>query len=302
MPTPTPTEVRRKFNFIIEHPKAGWLAGSRRERLRVAPVSTLAKAFVRRAIFLLVRLHLFPTVIRAKTFLGTVYAPVWGALPLIETGFNGGEGEDTKLTKFIIDTVKPGDIFIDGGANYGWYSLLANALGSKVLAIEPTKKTFEVLSKNAEGKNIAAYQAALWSSVGEMEFHDLGFEKNVSNTLDPTKNMSEEEQKRKTTTYKVRTLGLDDLPVADFIKLDCEGVEYEILSTAKRALESKPILAVELLDVARKSGVAERTVELLKGKGYVGYYIDENFRLAPLKNKGEAPVVNAIFLPAEIAV
>ena len=156
MPTPTPAEVREKFNFIIEHPKAGWLAGSRRERLRVAPVSTLAKAFVRRVIFLLVRLHLFPTVIQAKTFLGTAYAPVWGALPLIETGFNGGEGEDIKLTKFIIDTVKPGDIFIDGGANYGWYSLLANALGAKVLAIEPTKKTFEVLLKNAEGKDITA--------------------------------------------------------------------------------------------------------------------------------------------------
>ena len=57
MPTPTPTEVRRKFNFIIEHPKAGWLAGSRRERLRAAPVSTLAKAVVRRIIFLLVKLR-----------------------------------------------------------------------------------------------------------------------------------------------------------------------------------------------------------------------------------------------------
>lgn len=292
----TPAETVKAFNDIFEHPRKGWLTKNRKERLKATPVSTLAKALLRRIIFFLVKLRLFPTVIPAKTLCGTVYAPIWGALPLIEKGFNGTEIEDVKLTKFIVDTLKPGQIFVDGGAYYGWYSILADALGAKVYSFEPTNKIFEILSKNAKGKNITPYRAALWSSRGEMEFHDFGSENNVSNTLNPARSIPEK-SKLRNTIYKVKTISLDDIPRADFIKLDCEGVEYEILSAAKKALEHKPILAVEFLDITRKSGEAEKTVNLLKNKGYRGYYVSDDFKLAPLEEKEEAPMVNAIFLP-----
>jgi FkbM family methyltransferase len=247
---------------------------------------------------LLVRLHLAPIAIKAKTFYGeTAYAPIWGALPLIEKGFY--PGEDLKLTKYIADTLKPGQVFIDGGANYGWYSLLANALGAKVYSFEPTNKVFKLLAKNAEGKNITATHAALWSSVGEMQFNDFGDENNVANTLvDDAKRISRvDEYKNQTKTYMVPTATLDSIPKADFIKLDCEGVEYEILSAVKHALDHKPILAVEILDISRKNGMGKKVVDLLAEKGYDGHYITDDFKLAPLSEKGEAAMVNAIFLP-----
>ena len=292
-----PAETVQRFNEIIAHPKRGWLAADREGRLKEAPVTTIIKGLVRHTIFFLAKIHLLPTVVRGKTFFeAKVEGPVWGVLSLEKKGFH--TGEDLKLTKFIVDNLKPGQVFIDAGANYGWYSVLAAALGAKVYAFEPTRKVYKSLAKNAEGKNITPYQKAVWSSNGEMSFNDFGDEHSVSNTLvsDPKRNNSVNEWRSSTSAYTVPTVSLDDIPKADFIKLDCEGVEYEILSATKKALEHKPILAVELLDVTRKNGIAQKIIDLLAQKGYRGYYITSDFKLEPIEQKPEAPMVNAIFL------
>lgn len=292
----TPAETVAALNNIIQHPKRGWMAADRKGRLKEAPFSTLGKAFIRRVVFLLAKLHLFPKVIRVKTFWGEkVYASVWSGLALVSPGFH--TGEDLKLTKFIVDTLKPGDVFVDGGASYGWYALVANALGAKAYAFEPTNKMYQILAKNAEGRNITAYHAALWSSKGIKNFNDFGDEKYATNTLIPERIVRVEEYKTNKKSYTVQTLTLDDIPKADFIKLDCEGVEYEILSGAKTALDHKPILAVEILEISRENGMGDKVVNFLAQKGYRGYYITNDFKLAPLAEKGEADMVNAIFLP-----
>jgi len=292
----TPAEVVNKFNYIIGHFKKEWLAETRKERLKVAPFSTLSKAVIRRVWFLLAKLHFVPSVIRVKTFFGDrVYASVWSGLTLVGPGFH--TGEDLKLTKFIVDTLKPGDVFVDGGASYGWYALVANALGAKAYAFEPTNKMYQILAKNAEGRNITAYHAALWSSAGQMEFNDFGDERYAGNALYADPERLRWAGKGKKSKYPVRTLTLDDIPRADFIKLDCEEVEYEILTGAKKALEHKPILAVEILDTSRKNGMGDKVVNFLAQKGYKGFYITNDFKLAPLEEKGEAPMINAIFLP-----
>lgn len=287
-----PAEVINALNDITEHSKRVWLAEGTRGRIKAAPFSILGKEVIKKLLRVGLKLGLVPSVIRAKTFYGAeVRAPLWSALPLKAKGFHSGE--DLKLTKFISDTLKPGDVFIDGGANYGWYSLLASALGAKVYAVEPTPKVFDILVKNAEGKNITAYPVALWSSAGEMTFNDLGKGNDVINTLlDP----SRFGWKGRVTTYTVKTIILDDLPRADFIKLDCEGAEYEILKGTKKALDNRPILVVELAASARESGVWGKIVDMLAEKGYKSYYIGDDYKLAPLAEEGgKAAVVNAVF-------
>jgi predicted RNA methylase len=52
---------------------------------------------------------------------------------------------------FVVDTLGPGDIFIDVGANIGYYSILASKLigvNGRVFAVEPIPSTAGVLRFN----------------------------------------------------------------------------------------------------------------------------------------------------------
>ena len=56
------------------------------------------------------------------------------------------EPEETALFKKLL---KPGDVFVDVGANIGYYTLLAVRMGaSQVYSFEPQASTYELLSKN----------------------------------------------------------------------------------------------------------------------------------------------------------
>ena len=49
---------------------------------------------------------------------------------------------------FLSDYLKPGNLFVDIGANIGVYSILAASKKAKVIAVEPVPSTFEMLKKN----------------------------------------------------------------------------------------------------------------------------------------------------------
>ena len=55
------------------------------------------------------------------------------------------------LTRWISATLRPGDVFVDVGANIGYFSLLASRLvgpDGAVIAIEASPRTFELLADN----------------------------------------------------------------------------------------------------------------------------------------------------------
>src|ERR1043165_1048267 len=55
------------------------------------------------------------------------------------------------LTQYLLDLLKPGMVFFDVGAHFGYYSLLASRLvggEGAVHAFEPTPSTFDVLRRN----------------------------------------------------------------------------------------------------------------------------------------------------------
>ncbi len=54
-------------------------------------------------------------------------------------------------TRFLIEQLKPGQVFVDGGACYGYFSLLAGELvgpNGKVLAFEPNPRSASLLRRN----------------------------------------------------------------------------------------------------------------------------------------------------------
>ena len=68
--------------------------------------------------------------------------------------------------------VKPGDTFVDIGANIGWFTLLASRLvgnSGHVIAFEPDPENYAILARNIERnsmKNVTPVKAALSCSPG----------------------------------------------------------------------------------------------------------------------------------------
>jgi FkbM family methyltransferase len=150
------------------------------------------------------------------------------------------------VTKFIVQVVKPGDVCIDAGANFGYYSVLLAELAGrsgKVVAVEPNAYLCKLLSFTSavNDHHFDISQKALSNETGELTLsvplHFWG-----GGTIRKEK----VDDHITTETVKVETLdNLADqfgLSRIDFIKMDCEGVEPLIFRGMEKTLKNNPQL------------------------------------------------------------
>jgi FkbM family methyltransferase len=175
---------------------------------------------------------------------------------------------------FSIFKPKEGDIVVDCGAHIGKYTIYASKLvGSrgKVLAIEPEPRNFEILNKNCQinhCKNVILLKNAVWDSDKELKLF-------ITNAV------TEHSLKRVTQNFiKVRALKLDTLlgklklEKVDWLKIDAEGAEIEVLKGAKKYLTKGKIKNIiiesekpkELLPTIKKLGYSVKQI-------YQNYYL-----------------------------
>ena len=92
------------------------------------------------------------------------------------TGGKTHESE-TRLAKYLVKNLKQGDTFVDIGAHFGYFTLLAAHLvgnSGKVYGIEPAKGTFEVLKENVSAKNnISIYHNAVSDKQEVVSFYEF---------------------------------------------------------------------------------------------------------------------------------
>ena len=74
---------------------------------------------------------------------------------------------EPNLTHWITERLKDGDVFVDVGANVGYFSLLASTLvgSGHVVAVEPTPRAFDMLEESlrrSHATNVRAVNAAAW--------------------------------------------------------------------------------------------------------------------------------------------
>lgn len=172
---------------------------------------------------------------------------------------------------FMEAYLRPGDWFVDVGANIGTYSLLARSLvgpTGRVDGFEPHPVAAGRFEENVERNhldNVFVYRAALASEEGMIEFLDAA---DVSNRVTTERDFD----RRKVTVAAVRL----DNALADgryaMGKIDVEGFETTALTGASERLAAAdpPIWQVEMLDhQLRKAGSSRRDlVELLDSYGY----------------------------------
>ena len=168
------------------------------------------------------------------------------------------KGHEYNERQFLSRYLKPGDVFIDVGANSGLYTLLASStvgIEGKVFAFEPSPVPFSRLKENAQlhgKKNIECFDAALsdreekiklniasdghsaWDSfVGESGAGQTSIREVMSTTLDEF--VSEKNLLDKIT----------------MIKMDVEGWETYVLSGGINFLTrpDAPLLQIEFTDL-----------------------------------------------------
>ena len=166
--------------------------------------------------------------------------------------------------------VKPGTVFLDIGANVGFYTLLASALvgdKGKVFAFEPLPKNIDFLERHLNInsiRNATVFRAAVSDRSGTASFQE-------SSISDRMGRLSEGG------TLTVEVLSLDDLfikgvlPLPDYLKIDVEGGEYSVLKGAQHILTvGRPIIFL----ATHGSEVHSQCLSLLRSLGYVCQSID----------------------------
>ena len=161
-----------------------------------------------------------------------------------------GGYEEAELN-YIANTVRPGATVIDVGANIGIFTIsLAVAVGEngRVWSFEPLMENLKRLKENINlngSKNIDLFPVGLGDFCGELDMYlsnDLAY---ASTTRLVNKQISVE-------TRKIEIRRLDDLwqeaerPQVDFIKIDVEGSEINVLHGAKKLITTcKPRIIIE---------------------------------------------------------
>ena len=143
---------------------------------------------------------------------------------------------------FFMHFLRPGDLFLDVGANLGAYSILSGALaGADVLAFEPSPDTYALLKDNLKlnglETRLGAINAAVGARLGQIQF-TVG--------LDALNHVSLETGAN---TMTVPVVTLDDaIPkrLVSAIKIDTEGYELEVLKGAQRVLTGTHPCAVQI--------------------------------------------------------
>ncbi len=152
-------------------------------------------------------------------------------------------------TRLLLDIIQPGDVFVDVGANIGYYSALAlSRVGEtgKVVAIEPHPDAYVRLQRNMElnraGNRFRAIPAALSDRAGSMKLRLFG-DNDVIASLESSTG-------RQPPDPYTRSIGVDAFTFdslfptgcINFVKMDVEGAEATVLRGMGDTLSRSPKL------------------------------------------------------------
>jgi FkbM family methyltransferase len=180
------------------------------------------------------------------------------------------------LSAFIRGRLGPGDVFVDVGANSGWYTLLASRIvgaEGRVVAIEPSAVIVERLqgqiSRN-DLTNVRVLQEAVSDHVGWVTV-ELGPAEHIG----LTKAMRDSAENPSAVPCRplLDMLGADEWRRARVIKIDIEGAEFAAVRGLAGRLTALPEAAEVIVEIGPERAEAPSDVdELFSTFAEAGYF------------------------------
>jgi FkbM family methyltransferase len=200
---------------------------------------------------------------------------------------------EPEVESFLSANLKPGDCFIDIGANLGYFTLLARSLvgiEGRVYAFEPDAWNFARLEANLKlndfDDTVLAFRLAIAAHDGEMDFWIAG---PTNRGLSSGRTLQEVDAHRTVTECARLDSKLSELAPVKVVKLDIEGGEYKALIGMTQLLErDKPFVLYESTDqfLQEMGSSSEQVLAFLVKRGYSIY----KFGTQGLVKISEAPI------------
>jgi FkbM family methyltransferase len=161
--------------------------------------------------------------------------------------------------------IEQGDIVMDVGANVGEFTVQAARTAKLVLALEPEPAAFACLSKNLEQlSHVICSKDAVGDEDRTAKFYSSPA-RNDSSFIKPSEAWSETTVAMKTIPTIMAEHGLSHI---DFLKIDAEGYEPEVLSGASPVLHRIAKVAADVSPERMGESTADACRAILEEHGF----------------------------------
>jgi len=228
----------------------------------------------------------------------------------VDEHVRNGEFESAEIN-FVQRYLKQGMTALDIGAHHGLYTLLASKRvgpSGKVIAFEPSPRERRQLVRNVRinfFSNVHIEPYALGKEPARVNLYVVGGGEDGCNSLRPPAVQSE------THAIPVEVVTLDaivaklGLTKVDFIKLDVEGAELDVLKGALGVLKTtpRPVLLVEVYDIRTQPWgyKAREIVMFLDQQGYRWFELLNDGSIRPIASTLQVYDANLVAIPEERA-
>jgi FkbM family methyltransferase len=205
----------------------------------------------------------------SRLALGPIVVPFVNNSTLIaEPGMHSATGNifwglsEPEEMAFCLHLLRPGDTFLDVGANVGVFTILARATGADVISIEPGPAAFAALERNVTANG---YRADL-RNVAVSDYNGSGrFAYNGAST---TNRLAMKDEELPSIVVPVETLdSIIEGRSVTVLKIDIEGHELAAFTGASSLLASPSLKAI----IAEANALSDRRemLDLIKNAGFV---------------------------------
>lgn len=204
----------------------------------------------------------------------------------------GGKSHSSeiRLAKYLILHLEQGDHFLDIGAHFGYFTLLASEIvgeNGEVYAFEPSKKNMGLLTLNSHNQsNIKIFGEAVSDVRGVVSFYEFPNLYSEYNSV----NIEQFETESWFSAYQpvrldipsttIDIINKEHTIIPKIIKVDVEGSEFKVVKGAMNFLKNRsPTVVMEYIEPERHNVEHQSATRFLRELGYSSHIIMQNGQL-----------------------